>query len=409
MIGATTVKPRTLGDREFILLMAFVSALSALAIDMLLPAFADMREAFGLSSDATDLSLTITLFFVGSGVGQLFYGPLADAIGRKPVLAASLMLYGVAALVAAFAPSLAVLYGTRFVWGVAAAGPRSLSQAIVRDRYAGDAMARVMTLIQAAFFVAPILAPIIGKGLVTIGSWRWVMGFGVVSAALVALWAMRLEETLDPANRRPLRLDSTFAGFGIVVRDRQTMGYLMAVGFAMGAFFSFLASAELVFESVFDRASWFVPYFSGMSVLYAGVALASSRLLRRMAAYRLALLAGAGLLATSTVFLLVALSTGGVPPFALFLVLFTTANACHIVFFPTGNSLALEPMGALAGTAAAVLGFITSLMGAGLAALIDRAIDGTVTPMALGYTIYAAIGLAFQFWARGGRERTESP
>ena len=153
-----------MGEREFVLFIALVSAMSALAIDILLPAFEDMRPAFGLDDDSTRLSLTVTLFLMGAGVGNLFYGPIADAVGRKPTLAGSMTLYGVAALAAALAPSLGVLYASRFVWGFASAGSRTLTQAIVRDRFAGTAMARVMTLVQTAFFLAPILAPVLGQG-----------------------------------------------------------------------------------------------------------------------------------------------------------------------------------------------------------------------------------------------------
>lgn len=383
--------------------MAMVSAMSALAIDMLLPAFADMRPAFGLPADSTDLSLTITLFFIGSGVGQVFYGPLADAIGRKPVLVGSMALYGVAAFVSALAPSLAVLYVARFVWGIAAAGSRTLSQAIVRDRYAGDAMARVMTLIQTAFFLAPIVAPLLGSALVTIGSWRWVMGFGVVSALAIVGWSLRIEETLAPDNRRPLGFGSVLTGFRLVATNRVTVGYLLSVTFAFGAFFSFLASAELVFESVFDRASWFVPYFSIMSALFAGVALGTNRLLRVITGRRLALGAGIALLVASLAFLVVAWLGDGVPNFLVFLVVFTVANGCHVAFFPTANSLALEPMGALAGTAAAGIGLTTSIVGAFLGSLVDRAIEGTITPMAIGYAVYAFAALGFQVFALTGR------
>lgn len=379
--------------------MALVSAMSALAIDLLLPAFAEMRVAFDLEPDATNLSLTVTLFFIGSGVGNLFWGPAADAVGRKPVLLASMALYGVGALVAAFAPSLAVLYAARFVWGVASAGPRTLTQAIVRDRYSGDAMARVMTLVQTAFFLAPVVAPVLGKGLVEFGSWRYVMAFGVVSAVVVILWSLRLEETLDPANRRPLNLGGTLRGFQAVVANKVTRGYILAVTFSFGAFISFLGSSELLFENVFDRSSWFVPFFSIASVLFGGVALATNRVLRRRTGRQVAMGAGVAMLVASVALLTVALATNGKPNVVLFLVIFTVANASHVGFFPTANSLALEPMGKMAGTAAAVLGFTISAGGAFLASLIDRSIDGTVTPVAVGYTIYVALAVACQAWA----------
>ena len=391
-----------MGEREFVLLMGLLTAMTALAIDILLPAFEQMRPAFGLADDSTRLSLTVTLFLMGAGVGHLFYGPIADALGRKPTLAGSLVLYAAAALVAALAPSLGVLYISRFVWGFAAAGPRVLTQAIVRDRFAGTAMARVMTLIQAIFFIAPILAPGLGKLLVVVGSWRWVMAFGVMTALTAVTWSLRLEETLDPAHRRPLRLGPMLVAFRAVLSNRTALGYTLAVTFGFGAFLAYLGSTELIFGDVYGRSSWFVPYFTVAGVLAAAVALISNRLLRRLHARQLALGAGSAFAASSAALFAVTVAADGVPPFGWWLVLFSLCNAIHVAVVPTGMSLALEPMGAMAGTAASVLGFSTWMLGSLLASFTDRAIDGSVMPIGIAYLVYSSIALGAQLWARGG-------
>ncbi|MYB29211.1 MAG: multidrug effflux MFS transporter [Acidimicrobiaceae bacterium] len=394
-----------IGGREFVLLMGLLTALSSLAIDLLLPAFEQMRPAFGLNDDSTRLSLTVTLFLMGAGIGHLFYGPLADAVGRKRALAGSLVLYAAAALAAALAPSLGVLYASRFVWGFAAAGPRILTQAIVRDRFAGTAMARVMTLIQAVFFIAPIMAPVLGKALVVIGSWRWVMAFGVMTGLVALVWSLRLDETLDPAHRRPLRLGPVVAGFRAVVSNRTSLGYTLMVTFGFGAFLAYLGSTELIFGDVYDRASWFVPYFSAAGVLAAAVALTSNRLLRRVDARQLVLGAGSAFAAASAALFAVTVAGDGLPPFGLWLALFSLCNAVHVAVFPSGISLALEPMGELAGTAASALGVSTWMLGSLLASFTDRAIDGSVMPIGVAYLTYTAIALACQLWARGGTSR----
>ena len=391
-----------MGGREFVLLMALLTAMSSLAIDIMLPAFPQMRAAFGLDDDSTRLSLTVTLFLMGAGVGHLFYGPIADAVGRKPTLVGSVVLYAAAALVAALAPSLGVLYISRFVWGFAAAGPRTLTQAIVRDRFAGTAMARVMTLIQTVFFIAPIMAPGLGKALVVIGSWRWVMAFGVVSGLAVVVWSLRLEETLDPAHRRQLRLGSVLAGFRFVVADRTAVGYTLMVTFSFGAFLAYLGSSELIFSDVYDRAGWFLPYFTVAAVVAAAVALSSNRLLHRVQARQLALGAGSAFAAASAALFAVTIASDGLPPFGVWLVLYSLCNSIHVAVFPSGISLALEPMGAMAGTAASVLGFSTWMLGALLASFTDRAIDGSVMPIGIAYFAYSSIALACQLWARGG-------
>ena len=391
-----------MGEREFVLLMGLLTAMSSLAIDILLPAFEQMRPAFGLDDDSTRLSLTVTLFLMGAGIGHLFYGPLADAVGRKRGLAGSLVLYAAAALAAALAPSLGVLYTSRFVWGFAAAGPRILTQAIVRDRYAGTAMARVMTLIQAVFFIAPIAAPVLGKGLVVIGSWRWVMAFGVVTGLVALAWSLRLDETLEDAHRRSLRLGPVAAGFRAVVSNRTSLGYTLMVTFGFGAFLAYLGSTELIFSDVYNRSSWFVPYFSAAGFIAAGVALTSNRLLHWVDARQLVLGAGSAFAAASAVLFAVTVAGDGLPTFGLWLALFTLCNAVHVAVFPSGVSLALEPMGEMAGTAASTLGVSTWMLGSLLASFTDRAIDGSVMPIGVAYLAYTAIALACQLWARGG-------
>ena len=394
-----------MSEREFVLFMGLLTAMSSLAIDMLLPAFAQMRPAFDLDDDSTRLSLTVTLFLMGAGIGHLFYGPLADALGRKRALAGSLVLYVAAALVAALAPSLGVLYGSRFVWGFAAAGPRILTQAVVRDRFAGTAMARVMTLIQAVFFIGPILAPVLGRALLVIGSWRWVMAFGVVTGLVALVWSVRLEETLEDAYRRPLRLGPVAAGFRAVVTNRISLGYTLMVTFGFGAFLAYLGSTELIFSDVYDRSSWFVPYFSAAAVIAAGVALTSNRVLQRVDARQLVLWAGSAFTAASAALFAVTVAGDGLPPFGAWLALFTLCNAVHVAVFPSGVSLALEPMGEMAGTAASTLGVSTWMLGSLLASFTDRAIDGSVMPIGVAYLTYTAIALACQLWARGGSPR----
>ena len=392
--------PHGMGEKEFVLFMGLLTALSALAIDIMLPAFEEMRPAFGLDDDSTGLALTVTLFLMGAGIGNLFYGPIADAVGRKPTLAGSLTLYAVAALAAGLAPSLGVLYGSRFVWGFAAAGSRTLTQAIVRDRFAGTAMARVMTLIQTVFFIAPILAPVVGKTLVVIGSWRWVMAFCMVMGLALLAWSLRLDETLDPAHRRPLRLGAALTGFRHVVRNRTSLRYTLSVTFSFGAFLSFLASTELIFSDVYDHSDTFVPYMTVSGVIAGAVALGSNRMLHRVEARQLALGAGSAFAAASVALFAVTVAGGGSPSFVSWLVPFSLANAVHVAVFPSVMSLALEPMGEMAGTAASVLGFSTWMVGGLLASFTDRAIDGSVMPIGVAYLAYSAIALLFQLWAR---------
>lgn len=381
--------------------MAVVSAMSALAIDTMLPAFGAMREAFELTPDSTRLSLTVTLFLIGNGVGLFFFGPLTDSMGRKPVLRLSLAVYGMSALLAAFAPNLSILYASRLLWGIGAAGPRVLAQAIVRDRYRGPELARTMTLIQTFFALAPILGPLIGRSILEFGSWRWVFGFGTICAVATGAWGLRLPETLDPANRRPLSFRSTLTGLKVAMAHPVTRNYALSIAFGFGAFFSFLGSTELIFDDLYDRPNWFVPYFMAKSIVMSGLAFTASRVLRRVRADNWALGAGLSFFVASSALLVVTLaSDDGIPGIWLFLTFYTIAAWSHASMFPSATSVALDPMGALAGTAAAAIGILTAIFGALLASLIDRSIDGSLTPVAIGYLAYSSAGLILQFQGR---------
>lgn len=390
----------SLGQREFVAFMALLSAASAIAIDTILPAFGTMRGAFDLDPESTRLSLTITLFFLGTGVGLFVAGPLADAVGRRRVLVLSLSLYGLGAIGAAFAPNLAVLYLSRFVWGFAAAGPRILSQAILRDRFDGQDLARAMTLVMTFFYIAPVLGPVVGKGILELGGWRWVFGSCALLAVGLIAWGTRLPETLDPANRRPFSPTTTADGLRRAAANPITRSYGLAVVFGFGAFYAFLGSIELIVSDIYDRPGIFVWIFALFSSGMGLMAFAANRALRRVRAQDWTLGAGVVFLLASAGLLVASLVEEGRPPLALFIVLFGAATLGFAAVFPTANSIALQPMGALAGTAAAGLGAATTIISAILASLIDRSIDGSITPLAVGYTAYAAASLACQFAGR---------
>lgn len=158
MSNDQAAKPLRMGQNEFVGFLATISATTALGIDMVLPAFGEVREAFGLDESSTQVALTVTVYFLGLSLAQIFYGPLTDRFGRKPVLLIGLGLYALGALSAGLAPSLPLLLLSRLLWGVAAAGPRVLMMAIARDVHDGDRLGRVLSLAQAIFMIVPAFA-----------------------------------------------------------------------------------------------------------------------------------------------------------------------------------------------------------------------------------------------------------
>lgn len=393
------MKVQRMGEREFIALMAALTASTALGVDVMLPALGEIRDAFELPADSTTLSWTVSLYLLGLGFAQLVFGPLADRFGRKPTLYAGLTLYVAGAAGAALAPSLGFLLASRVVWGFGAASPRVMALTITRDRYVGDRMARVMSLIMAVFLIAPILGPAMGELLLLSGTWRWVFGFSVVTAAALALWLIRLDETLDPANRLPLDVKRLWKTFRTIVGTRVTLGYGLALTFEMSAFTAFLASFELLLDDVYDRSGQFALLFGASAAVMAVTALGNARFIGAVGSgtvLRTAIVAHAG---GGSALVAIALTGGGAPSFWPWYAVLTGLNALHVVIGPICNSLAMAPMGEIAGTASAVIGAVSLVVASLLSSITNNLISGSVTPLSLGYLCYGLLAGACILWA----------
>ena len=274
-------------EREFIAFAALLTSAIALSIDMLLPAFSELRMSFGMEPTSNLPGLTITCIFVGMAIGMPIYGPIADTYGRLPVLRVGIVLFALGALGSTLAPNLGFLLASRVLWGIGCAAPRTISQAMIRDKFEGDDMARVMAIVQTVFFAGPVVAPIFGEILVNAGgSWRLTMLFGLLIAVVMCLWSLRIEESLEASNKRELSFASTRDGLRMVFGNRVTIGYALTLLFSGGAFYSFLSSSELIINEIFGRPGWFVPYFSLTMCVMAAVALAGTKVVNRLGAQR---------------------------------------------------------------------------------------------------------------------------
>lgn len=388
-----------LGRFEFTTLLAMVMAAPALGIDLMLPAFPDMREAFGLAEDSTALAGIVTVYFVGMAVSQAVWGPVADRFGRKPTLYAGLAVYAFAALASALAPSLTFLYVARFFWGVGSAGPRIVALSVVRDRYEGEAMARAMSFIVAIFLLVPVVAPMLGAGILAVSSWRWEFGFCVVYAIAVGLWSRRLEETLKPEFRMELEFRRVARAARFVVSNRQPLGYTLALTVLFGVITSYLTGSEIIFVQVYGRAALFPFIFGGIAGLLGLTTLMNGFVVTRIGLRRLVHGALVGFVVMAVTIFSVAVAWNGVPPFGVFLALLASQMVLFALLFTNMNTLAMDPMGSVAGMAAAVIGMVSIAGGSLLGSLIDRAFDGTVQPFAFGWVACGLAASAFVLWA----------
>jgi DHA1 family bicyclomycin/chloramphenicol resistance-like MFS transporter len=386
------------GRRELIALITAMMATTSLGIDLMLPTFPDIRREFGMPADSTQVTWIVTAYFLGMAVGPWLYGPASDRFGRKGPLFAGLGLYAAAATTAALAPSWPLIVIARFVWGLGAAGPRSLAVAMVRDRYEGSQMARLMSMITAVYLLIPILAPALGAGLNALLPWRSVFWVPALLAVALMLWARRVPETLPSHLRRPFTLRSVLAGGREVITHRQTISLGLAITLLFAVMLSYLAGSEVILEDVYDYGDWFPLFFGAIAVLFAVNALNNARLVQRLGVVRLVRVMGVGGLMGAVVLTVISFTNGGVPNFWLF-----TLALCVVIpvaqgLTTNGNALAMSPLPHVAGTASAILATLMSAGGALLGNLSTSAFDGTVRPFALHVLVYFALATALILW-----------
>lgn len=406
----TTTRPRAaersqgrrLHPAELTSLLALAMALAALGIDLLLPAFADLRADFGLAANSTAVAGTLTTYFLGLAVGQLAYGPASDRFGRKPALYAGFAVYGLGALASLVAPTLPALLAARLLWGLGAAGSRTIVIAVIRDRFDGDRMARAMSFVMSIFILVPIVAPTLGAAAVRLGSWRWVPGLCLVAVVTVGLWMLRLPESLAPEHRLELSFGRVARAARVVVSDRRTVGYTLAMTSFYGGFTAWLGSSEIIIGETFGLAEAFPYVFGGIASVMGCAMLVNARIVERVGARRVTRIVVAAYLVNAVLLTLAALVTGGRPPLPLFLAGVAGVLGAHALLIPNLNSLAMDPMAAIAGTASAVIGAVQVGVGALLGSVIDAAFDGTVLPFALGVLGYGLLALACLRFAERG-------
>jgi DHA1 family bicyclomycin/chloramphenicol resistance-like MFS transporter len=405
---STTATPaRELSRVEFIALVAALMALNALAIDVMLPALPYMGEALGVSHE-NERQFVVGAYMIGFGAAQLAFGPLTDRFGRRGPLLVGLAVYLICAFAAMFAPTFGALLAIRFVQGLGAAGTRVIATAVVRDKYSGREMAEVMALTFMVFMAIPIVAPGIGQVILLSGPWQNIFLFMGGLAAVISIWAyIRLPETMNPEFRRPLSVSGVIDGFRIVVTNRPAFCYGLAGMFLFAAMFGFITASQQIFVDIYGLGALFPVAFAVMAGTMAIAQFVNSRIVRRFGMRRLAHFAMIVYLGIAAIWLVLAL-IGPVPLpifFSLFLVIQVAFGWCA----SNMNSLSMEPLGNVAGTAASVFGFVQTIGGAVLGTVIGQQFNGTLIPSAAGYFVMGVLVLICVLIAENGKLFGVSP
>ncbi|MDP3195801.1 MAG: multidrug effflux MFS transporter [Tabrizicola sp.] len=388
---------------EFVALVAMLFATIAISIDAMLPALPEIAAT--LSPDAPNAAqLVVTSFVLGMGIGTLFTGPLSDAFGRKRVILVGSGLYALAALACFFAPSLEVLLAARLLQGLAAAAPRTVAIAMVRDLYAGREMARIMSFAMMIFTIVPALAPLMGQGIIALGGWHSIFLAYILFSGLCMLWlGLRQPETLPLAKRRPLHIGDLWRGTKELFTHRIIVVSTLLQTLTLAALFATLSSLQGIFERQFDRAESFPLWFAVIAVASMGGSLLNSRIVMTIGMRRVVQRSYATVLVLSLI-ALASLGTGllqGNLSFAM------QMAWCIGIFSMTGltmgnlNALAMEPVGHIAGLAASVISSIATVGSVMLAIPVGLAFNGTSTPLLIGATGLIALSLVLSLKTLG--------
>ena len=401
MTGPARARPvAPLAFGEFIALLALLMATVAYSVDAMLPLLGPIGAELAPGTPE-DAQLVITIFMVGLGLGTFIMGPLSDALGRKTVILGGTALYMLAAGVAAMSGDLTTLLVARFVHGVGCAAPRVVSQALVRDLYSGRMMARVVSFGMTIFTLFPAIAPFMGAQLGAHFGWRAIFWSFLVFGAVSMLWlGLRQPETLAPENRRPLAFAPLTQALISVVSHVRVRLHVAALTFTFSTMLTWLSLVAGIFSDSFGRGSEFPGWFALAALLSAPASLINARVVVQMGMRRIvALTLGAQLVMVTLVLASFALGLpwAGFPLFMAFMLL---------QFFATGflvgnlNALALEPMGHVAGMAASVIGGVSTVAAALIAAGLTQFANGTPVPLAAGVLVCLLAAAGCMVWAQ---------
>ncbi len=389
------------------IVLGLFCAIGPFAIDMYLPALPSISVDLGASTAATQMSLMS--FFVAFGVCQLVYGPVADMVGRKPPIYFGLVVFVLASVGCALAPTIEWLIAFRFVQGIGACASMVIPRAIIRDLHTGVDATRLMALIMLVFSVSPILAPLTGSALIIPFGWRAVfVGVTIVGVLAIGLIAFFLPETHPPAARVRANLRSVFAGYGQLLRDRHFLGLTFIGGLGMASFFAFLSSSSFIYIDHFGLTP--TQYSLGFSINAIGF-IGSSQFAARLGArfgLRRMIVTAVSVYSAFAV-LLFAVTAAGVDSLPVLMALLFCAFANLGLVVPTTAVLSLENHGPIAGMASALGGTLQMVTGAIMIVVASLLYDGTPQPMVTVIALCAVGALVLAWGTLGRREVAAAP
>ena len=377
---------------EFIALMAFLMSVVALAIDALLPAL----DIIGNSLDTqenSDHQLLITMIFIGLGVGPLFFGPLSDSLGRKPMVFVGFGIFILASFICVYSNSLEIMVLGRILQGFGLSAPRTISVAIIRDLYSGDYMAKIMSFVIVIFLLVPIIAPAIGKFILDYFNWEAIFIFQIIFCLLIAFWFWnRQEETLNHKNRIAFKINLFSQGFLELIRYKTTIAYTLISGFITGSFMVYLSTSQQIFQEQYGLKEAFPYIFAGLATASGSAILLNGIFVVKYGMKKMIHVSLIGFFIISICYSILFFNSVN-PSIKIILLFFSLQFFCLGFLFGNLRAIAMEPVGHIAGIGAAITGFISTLMAVPISIFIGKFVTITVLPIFIGFSICSFLSI----------------
>jgi len=384
-----TITKKGTSQIEFILLMACLMSIVALSIDTILPALNPIGLSIG-TVNQNENQLLITMIFLGLGLGQLIFGPISDSFGRKPVVYIGFTVFMLASFLCIAAPNIEIMVIGRILQGIGLSASRSISIAMIRDRFEGDYMAKIMSFVVTIFILVPIIAPTLGKFLLDNYGWESIFYSQLLFGIVVLCWFWKRQpETLPPAYKKKFSMAIFINGSKEFIKYRSAVIFTLISGLATGSFMVFLSTSQHIFEVQYGLVDQF-PYIFGALAFSVGVAtFTNGTLVVRFGMKKLVTIFSIVFSLTSLLY--ISIFYGETNPSISILILFLALQFFSVGFlFGNVRSLAMQPLGHISGIGAAINGFISTIMAVPIATFIGSFVETTALPLFIGF---AACGL----------------
>lgn len=388
-----TMSTKKLPLPEFIILMALMTSLLALSIDCMLPAFDEMSSDLNLKN-AKDIQLIVSFMFLGLGIGKLFFGPIADGYGRRLVVFIGFGVYIAGCLISLFSQNLTIMLLGRFLQGFGVAGPANISMVLARDLYKGREMARIMSYIMAVFVLVPVLAPAIGLGIMSVSNWRVIFFVFLMTSIVILIWFfLRQAETLNVIDRKKTSIGSFFSAIKQVFKIKVTLLYMVVIGLTSGAFLGYLKTTQIIFEVQYGLGKMFPFYFASLAIAVGVASLVNGQIVRKFGMHLLSNLALYMIIVNSILLLLISMPYDGHPPLLILMGFLMINFFCMGILFGNLSSIAMEPIGHMAGMGAAVIGSFSTLLSVPIGIFIGYQYAGNIYSLLFGFGICSLLSL----------------